>query len=355
MYLEARLHAARRIIPPYPFDETVGRDDPPMVEDQNGHGRPLLGAAQFNTPRPRLDSERAQKLNALADRHQTRVARRAVVRRQPSRLEETSSVCSSERLAGARMVKHWSVDPHQRQGPIEAGWERLLSCSAWMSGSERVRSGYASSGMAELPTGTVTFLFTDIEGSTRLWEQHQAEMQTALERHDKILRSAIESTAATCSQRPGTRSRLRSVVPAMRSAAAGAAQRALGADAWPAATPVRVRMGVHTGEAQERDGDYFGPALNRAARLMSAGHGGQILVSAATAWLVDAVELVDLGEHRLKDLSATERVFQVGAERSRRWDAEVVRHNLPVQRTPLIGRRRRSWPRSSISLVRTGW
>ena len=104
-----------------------------------------------------------------------------------------------------------------------------------------------------------------------------------------------------------------------------------------------VRMGVATGEAEERDGDYFGPALNRAARVMAAGHGGQILVAASTASLVDGVELVDLGEHRLRDLSGATRLFQVRAEGlavefPRLQTLDAVPGNLPVQVTSFVGR-----------------
>src|SRR5205807_7033330 len=91
--------------------------------------------------------------------------------------------------------------------------------------------------------------------------------------------------------------------------AAVAAQEALEAEPWPTASPLRVRMGVHTGEATERDGDYFGPAVNRAARLMAAGHGGQVLVSATTAGIVGTTGLVDLGVHQLRDLAEPQQVF----------------------------------------------
>ena len=94
-------------------------------------------------------------------------------------------------------------------------------------------------------------------------------------------------------------------------AAAMDAQQALGDEAWPEPVVVRVRMGLHTGQAEERGGDYFGSTLNRAARVMAAGHGGQILVSQSTAGLCDDVELVDLGKRRLKDLSGATRLFQV--------------------------------------------
>lgn len=198
-------------------------------------------------------------------------------------------------------------------------------------------------GVGERPPGTVTFLFTDVEGSTRLWEQHPIEMQAALERHDEILRAAIEGHGGFVFTTAGDAfaaafARARDAVDA-----AVTAQRGLGAEPWPDLTPVRVRMGLHTGEAQERGGDYFGSALNRAARVMAAGHGGQILVAASTAAVVDGVELVDLGEHRLKDLSAVEHLFQVSADGlSSEFAAlrtlDETPGNLPAQVTSFVGR-----------------
>ena len=180
----------------------------------------------------------------------------------------------------------------------------------------------------------MTFLFTDIEGSTRRWESDPEGMQAALAVHDGVLRSAIEAHDGWLFKHTGD-----GVCAAFSSAraaidAAVQAQREL-------ALP--VRMGVATGEAQERDGDYFGPALNRAARVMGAGHGGQVLVAVSTAALVDGVELVDLGERRLRDLSGATRLFQVRAEglvsdfaALRTMDA--IPGNLPVQGTSFIGR-----------------
>ncbi len=185
----------------------------------------------------------------------------------------------------------------------------------------------------------MTYLFTDVEGSTRLWESHPTEMQAALERHDEILRSVIEGSGGYVFSTAGDAFSAAFARAGDAFAAATDAQRLLQAENWPVPTPLRVRMGIHTGEAQERDGDYFGPTLNRAARIMSAGHGGQILVSSVTAGIVDFDEMVDLGEHRLKDLSATERLFQHGSGSFpvlRSLDA--VRHNLPVERTTLVGR-----------------
>ncbi len=164
--------------------------------------------------------------------------------------------------------------------------------------------------LAELPTGTVTFLFTDLEGSTRLWEEHPEAMRGALARHDEILRDAVEKRDGVVVKTTGDG--LHAVFASARGAVAAAvdAQLALVAEDWTLPEPLRVRMGLHTGEADLRSGDYYGPAVNRAARVSAAGHGGQILVSHATEELVrddlpEGAGLVDLGEQRLRDLAAS--------------------------------------------------
>lgn len=165
------------------------------------------------------------------------------------------------------------------------------------------------------------------------------EMQTALERHDEIVRGAVERHGGYVFSTAGDSfsaafSRVGDAVDA-----ALAAQAALRAETWPHDAPIRVRMGLHCGAAQERGGDYFGSVVNRAARLMSAGHGGQILASAAVMSLVELDEVVDLGEHRLQDLTAAERLWQVGrGEFPPPRTLDVARTNLPVERTALVGR-----------------
>ena len=164
------------------------------------------------------------------------------------------------------------------------------------------------------PTGTVSFLLTDIESSTRMWEDYPAQMATALARHDVIVRSAITERRGYVFGTSGDGFNAAFWTAQEALDAAVAAQRYLVAEVWPKPIGVAVRMGIHTGTTDERDGDYFGPTMNRAARLMAAGHGGQILLSAATAQLLDTAELTDLGEQRLKDLANPERVYQVGGQ-----------------------------------------
>jgi class 3 adenylate cyclase len=168
-----------------------------------------------------------------------------------------------------------------------------------------------------LPTGTVTFLFTDIEGSTRLWEKQHAAMQIALAHHDAILRNAIETNNGYLFKTTGDGAHAAFAVAGDAMTACLAAQRALIAYPW-GELRIKSRMALHSGAAELRDGDYFGPALNRAARLMGAAHGGQILVSFATEELVRGhlpadTTLRDMGDRRLKDLIRPERVYPLAS------------------------------------------
>jgi len=169
-----------------------------------------------------------------------------------------------------------------------------------------------------MPSGTVTLLFTDVEGSTRLWETEPEPMARALRRHDEILRTAIGQAGGFVFKTVGDAFCAAFATPHAALAAVLDAQRALAAEPWPTGRPIRVRMSLHTGVCEERDNDYFGPVVNRAARLEAAAHGGQVLVSGATAELLsealpDCVALRDLGSHRLKDLGRPEQVFQLEA------------------------------------------
>jgi predicted ATPase/class 3 adenylate cyclase len=196
-----------------------------------------------------------------------------------------------------------------------------------------------------MPSGTVTFLFTDLQGSTRLWEDHPDAMRPALALHDEIVRNAIEGHDGFVVKTTGDG--FHAVFGTAHDAvdAAVAAQLALSNELWDATGPLRVRMGLHTCEAELRDGDYYGSAVNRAARLMSVAHGGQVVVSAATSELVrgGSVELVDLGQHHLRDLGEPERVFQVAhPELVRDFPAlqsvDELAGKLPMQPNQFVGR-----------------
>ena len=202
---------------------------------------------------------------------------------------------------------------------------------------------------ADLPTGTVTFLFTDIEGSTRRWESVPDAMARSLALHDQTLRAAFSHHGGVVYSTMGDGM---AVAFASATGAVGAvleAQRALLAARWPDQTGVlQVRMGLHTDEAVLRDGQYANRPLNRCARLMAAAHGGQILISGTTAALVrselpDGTTLIDLGEHRLRDLADRMRIFQLAhPDLPREFPAlrllDAVAGNLPVQVSSFIGR-----------------
>ena len=205
--------------------------------------------------------------------------------------------------------------------------------------------------VAGLPTGTVTFLLTDVEGSTRAWQERAGDMAVAIARHYEILAQAIEHRSGARPQEQGEGDSVVGAFSRASDAMAAAldAQLALQREQWPGGLAIRVRMGIHTGEAVQRgDENYVGAAIIRTARIRNAGHGGQILVSDSAAGigvdaLPDGAVLVDLGSHRLKDLARPERVWSmvhpdlaVVHEPLRTLDAH--RHNLPLQATPLIGR-----------------
>jgi predicted ATPase len=186
----------------------------------------------------------------------------------------------------------------------------------------------------------VTFLLTDIEGSTQLWERRPESMRSALARHDGILRKAVAANDGTVFATGGDGFAAAFWNPADAVSAALDAMARLDAEPWPAESTIRVRAAIHVGVADERDGDYFGPVVNRTARLMAAAHGGQVVVSAAAAALLTGIKLIDLGTHRLRDLTAPEHIFQLAAcgRHAPLRTLSPRRHNLPVQRTELFGR-----------------
>ncbi len=200
------------------------------------------------------------------------------------------------------------------------------------------------------PSGVVSLLFTDIEGSTRRWERAPEAMADAVLRHDRLVRAALESRGGYVFKTVGDAfcaafSRAEDAV-----VASIAAQSALAGEDFSAVDGLRIRIGIHTGETHERDGDYFGTTVNRVARLLGIAHGGQIVVSAVAAELLlqagwPAERLRDLGVHRLKDLTTLENVFQI-VDPSLPQDFPPLRslgvlsHNLPAQSTSFVGRGR---------------
>ena len=202
--------------------------------------------------------------------------------------------------------------------------------------------------MQSLPTGTVTFLFTDIEGSTQRWERSRAAMEDAVRRHDALVRAALGEHGGHVFKTVGDAFCSAFAKPEDAVAAVLAAQRALRGEDFSAVDGLPVRVAIHTGTADERDGDYFGTAVNRVARLLAIAHGGQTLISGATAQIVQGdlppqASLRDLGEHQLKDLARPEHVYQLVApgletEFPPLRSLDVLPNNLPRMLTSFIGR-----------------
>jgi predicted ATPase/class 3 adenylate cyclase/DNA-binding CsgD family transcriptional regulator len=196
----------------------------------------------------------------------------------------------------------------------------------------------------------VTLLFTDIEGGVRLWEDDRDAMAAASAHHGCIVREQIGVSGGRVFKTVGEAHRAVFADPVAALSSAVAIQRAVGAEPWASSLPIRVCMALHSGACAERDGDYAGPVVNRTARLLDIGHGGQVLVTAAAyALLADrlprGIGLRDLGEQRLRDLGRAERVFQVtgpglaeGFGVLRSLDDPALRHNLPSQATSFVGR-----------------
>jgi len=223
-----------------------------------------------------------------------------------------------------------------------------MSDSTWRP--EPTLSPAAKAAGSGFPADTITFLLTNIQGSTQLWERHPQAMKTALAQYEALLRQAVETNGGHVFKAVGDTFFTAFATPDAALAAAIVAQRALLTQAWGETGPLRVRMALHCGVAEEHDGDYFGPTPNRTARLLAAGHGGQILLSAAVQELVcehlpAGTTLRDLGDCRLQDLTRPEHTFQLIApdlptDFPPLRSLEAFAHNLPVQLTTFIGRER---------------
>ncbi|MEM9466641.1 MAG: adenylate/guanylate cyclase domain-containing protein [Actinomycetota bacterium] len=197
--------------------------------------------------------------------------------------------------------------------------------------------------MSGIPSGLVTFVFTDVEGSTRLWDTVPEDMQVALARHDALVADAVQAHEGHVFSTGGDGYGISFHTTQQAVDAVARIQSALAAEPWPERAEIRIRIGVHVGLSEERNGDYFGTAVNRAARLMSAGHGGQTLLSSAAIEAVPGTDAIDLGIHRLKDLSAPEHIFQLvvpdlpGSFAPLRT-LDETKTSLPVRPVNLVGR-----------------
>ena len=189
------------------------------------------------------------------------------------------------------------------------------------------------------PTGTVTFLLTDIEGSTQLWESEPDAMADAVEWHDRLVRDAVTENGGYVFTTAGDSFAVAFGRTTDAVHAAELIQRRLDDSPRAATCQIRVRAGLHTGEAEEREGDYFGSTVNLAARIMSAAHGGQTLMSNVVAGLVPGMEVLDLGSHLLKDVREPVSLLQLGSgDFPPLRTVEQLGSGLRRRATPLVGR-----------------
>jgi predicted ATPase/class 3 adenylate cyclase len=282
-------------------------------------GKPML--LYLKRPAPDLEPRLAAMIDSVRAAGTVSYRTFATPRELERLLADDLAVLLSESFAGARAgAAAWPAGPGQGAG-------------------------------VDLPAGTVTFLFTDIEGSTRRWETVPDAMAQALALHDQTLRAAFARHGGVVYSAMGDG------MAVVFDSAAGAvravleAQRALLAAPWPTGTgALKVRMGLHTDEAVLRDGQYANRPLNRCARLMAAAHGGQVLLSGATAALAqsalpDGATLIDLGEHHLRDVTGRMRIFQLAhPDLPREFPVlrllDAVAGSLPVQVSSFLGRER---------------
>jgi class 3 adenylate cyclase len=263
-------------------------------------------------------AEVISQLEPLITEHPYRERLRAQLMLALYRCDRKADALQAYQDARRQLVEELGIEPGERLRELERAILAQDSALATPLGRDDEDAAPRDPAPAELPTGVVTFLLTDIEDSSGLWEANHEGMAAALELHDELIARTVNARGGRLLKTKGEGDA--TVTAFRRSSDAVAAavdiQEALGATSWPGGLELCVRVALHTGEAYERAGDYFGPALNRAARLRALTRGGATVVSQATAEIVRdrlprEVELVDLGRHELRGLSRPEQVFEL--------------------------------------------
>ena len=263
-------------------------------------------------------SELIGELEALIGEHPYRERLRAQLMLAMYRCERQADALQSYQNARRTLVEELGIEPGERLRELERAVLAQDPALAAPAALPVVGAGGRDGG--DLPTGVVTFLLTDIEGSSRLWEGDADAMAAALELHDELIAKTVNEHGGRLLKAKGEGDATLTVFRRASDAVASAVelQRTLHRAAWPGGLDLRVRVALHTGEAHERDGDYFGPALNRAARLRSVARGGATVMSQATTEIVHdrlppETGLVELGRQQLRGLSRPENVFELRA------------------------------------------
>jgi DNA-binding SARP family transcriptional activator/tetratricopeptide (TPR) repeat protein len=263
-------------------------------------------------------AEVISQLETLIAEHPYRERLRAQLMLALYRCDRQADALQAYQDARRTLVEELGIEPGERLRELERAILAQDPTLAAPLGPDEGDAAPPGAAPADLPTGVVTFLLTDIEGSSGLWEADPEGMAAALELHDELVAGIVGARAGRLLKTKGEGD---ATVTAFRRASDAVAaavdiQAALGAASWPGGLALRVRVALHTGEAHEREGDYFGPALNRAARLRSLARGGATVMSQATAEIVrdrlpPEIELVELGRQELRGLSRPENVFEL--------------------------------------------
>jgi predicted ATPase/class 3 adenylate cyclase len=320
----------------------AGLDAPGLTATVDALVEQWLGAVEQHLARS-VETDPAAAIGPLTELtagHPFREGLWALLMTALYRVGRQADALAAYRRARQHLVEELGIEPGPRLRELEA---------SILGHDERLRVERSSRGSAlGPPTGTVTFGFSDVDDSARLWAQHRVEAAEALARHDDLVRDAAEGHGGYVFATGGDSFGVAFHRASDAVAWAGDVQAAMAREPWPGGAAVRVRIGLHTGETQERAKGYFGPAVIVAARLAGAGHGGQTLVSGVTAALLDAGEvgesgaasdLRDLGTFRLDGVVAEQRVLQVGdGDHPPLRTAEGRRGNLPRRMGRLIGR-----------------
>jgi predicted ATPase/class 3 adenylate cyclase len=301
-----------------------------------------LGAVEVHLAR-RVETDAAATIGSLTELtaiHPFREGLWALLMTALYRVGRQADALAAYRRARHHLVEDLGIEPGPRLRELEAS---ILGHDEQL----RVDRSWSASALGP-PTGTVTFGFSDIEDSTRLWAAHRQDTAAAMARHDELVRSMVDDHGGTVFATGGDSFGVAFHRAADAVAWAEDLQAAMRRESWPGGTKLRVRIGLHTGETQERAKGYFGPAVIVAARLAAAGHGGQTLVSGMTAALLETGEVTDdSGRHDLRDLGtfrldgvvAEQRILQLGeGEHPPLRTAEGRRGNLPRRLGRLVGR-----------------
>ena len=311
----------------------AGLDAPGLEATVAGLTEQWLGAVEVDLER-RIDIDPSATIGSLTEltsKHPFREGLWALLMTALYRVGRQADALAAYRKARQLLVEQLGVEPSARLQDLEM----LILSQDERLDAERPRPDTLSTP----PTGTVTFGFTEVEGASRLWTEHRAAMAKAMARHHEMAQAIVNRHGGYVFSAGGDSFGVAFRRPSDAAAWASDLHAAAGTETWPDEVSLKLRIGLHVGEAEEYEGGYYGPTVNMASLLSSAGHGGQTLVSDATASVLEDVEVRDLGSYRLEGIVGEQRVLQIGQQQHPSLRIEdQFRGNLPRRLGRLIGR-----------------